>query len=120
MFYRVKIISGKVKKDRWDQLLEKTIHQHEEFDTEQFAFFDDGDDQVFMNGEKLVVVSDKVPYKGRDGDMLKQIYDKEFSPRIQHEETAKLIKKPPRKSLENRKSNASNYSSRNSMPTFDD
>lgn len=114
----MKIISNTPKKpDRWDQLLEKTIH-HKTDDgfakTEDFAFFDDCEDKVFMDGEKLVVVSDS---RKHSQDPLKQIFDKEFK----HEET-KLIQKPPRKSLENRRpsnQNSSNYSSRSSM-RFDD
>lgn len=124
----MKIISTNAKKDRWDQLLEKTMHhQHDGgFTTsEDFAFFDsteDGEDKVYMNGEKLVVVSDQRAHFRHDEDMLKQIFDKEFSPKVQHDEAVKTIQKPPRKSLENRRSsdkNSSTYSSRNSM-RFDD
>lgn len=119
---------NKVQPDRWDELLDKTIHhQNEDFRKEDdFAFFDDGEDQVFMDDEKLVVVSDKMHHFGRDDDLLKQIYDKEFIPQCPHKETAKLIQKPPRKSIENRRSMErereraeSNYSSRSSM-RFDD
>lgn len=125
-------MSGNEKKDRWDELLEKTItNQQDHFVRDEFAFFDsggDGEDRVFMDDEKLVVVSDKPHFVRRDDeDLLKQIFDKEFSPKIQQEETLKLIQKPPRKSLENRKSleslnskkTTSNCSSRYSM-RFDD
>lgn len=128
----MKIISTIAKKkDRWDQLLEKTIHhQHDLVDggfttSEDFAFFDstdDGEDKVYMNDEKLVVVSDQRSNLRHDDDMLKQIFDKEFSPKVQQDEAVKVIQKPPRKSLENRRSidkNSSTYSSRNSM-RFDD
>lgn len=128
----MKIISTIAKKkDRWDQLLEKTIHhQHDLVDggfttSEDFAFFDstdDGEDKVYMNDEKLVVVSDQRSHLRHDDDMLKQIFDKEFSPKVQQDEAVKVIQKPPRKSLENRRSidkNSSTYSSRNSM-RFDD
>lgn len=118
LFYRVKIINGKLTNDRWDELLNKTIHRHDEH-YDQFAFFDD---QVLMSEEKLVVVSDNSVR--REGDALKQIFEKEFSPRNQsNESSAKLIQKPPRKSLELKRLsmeiNGSNYSSRNSM-RFDD
>lgn len=123
----MKLISGNAKNDRWDQLLEKTIHHPSEdfHKDDEFAFFDSADegDRVFMNDEKLVVLSNR-----RDDDLLKQIFEKEFSPLLPHEEeTSRTIQKPPRKSLENRKSleslnskrNTSNYSSRSSM-RFDD
>lgn len=111
-----------MKKDRWDQLLEKTIHHQHEGD--DFAFFDSADegDKVFMDDEKLIVLSNN----RQDDDLLKQIFEKEFSPLMPHEEPSRIIQKPPRKSLENRKSleslnskRNSNYSSRTSM-RFDD
>lgn len=106
-------------------MLEKTIHhQHDHVDgfatSEDFAFFDstDGEDKVYMNDEKLVVVSDQRAHLRHDDDMLKQIFDKEFSPKVQQDDAVKQIQKPPRKSLGNRRSidkNSSTYSSRNSM-----
>lgn len=127
----MKIISGNIHKDRWDELLEKTTTKHQiNYVKDEFAFFDsgeDGDDRVYMDDEKLVIVSEKPHFIRRDDDLLKQIFDKEFSPKNQNDETLKLIQKPPRKSLENRKSleslnskkSTSNCSSRYSM-RFDD
>ena len=116
LFYRVKIISRKNKKDRWDQLLEQTIQQHNEDEgfskNDDFAFFDDGDDKVFMDDEKLVVIREKKD-SVCDDDALKQIFEKEFSP---HDGPSKIIQKPPRKSLEYRKSSErSSYSSHSSV-----
>jgi hypothetical protein len=115
-----------MKTDRWDELLTKTMHRNEDFrKDDEFAFFDD-DHEMFMDDEKLVVVSDKVHHVHRDEDLLKQIYDKEFIPKIPYEQSVKTIQKPPRKSIENRRSMErereraeSNYSSRSSM-RFDD
>lgn len=126
-------------KDRWDQILEKTVHHHHYHHTEdpfeksdEFAFFDSndvGDDRVFMDEEKLVVVSERNLYPKRDEDMLKQIFEKEFSPQTPEPEIRKTIQKPPRKSIENRRSydslnrkrhSGSYSSSHNSMIGFDD
>lgn len=122
----MKIIAAKDKKDRWDQLdLEKTVHkqhQHDGFsENGEFAFFDEGEDQVFMNDEKLVVVSDNRQHLSREDDMLKQIFEKEFVASNNYHVAPKPIQKPPRKSLEslNSKKTTSNCSSRNSM-RFDD
>lgn len=119
---KIKAVHGK--KDRWDELLDKAIyppkHHQDNFSSNDFAFFDsnEGDDRVFMDDEKLVVVRDKPQYMRRDDDLLKQVYEKEFSPKPQ------TMTKPPRKSLENRNSldsrkNSSRYSSHSSM-RFDD
>lgn len=125
----MKIISEKPKKDRWDQLLEKTIHHHDILAKhDDFTFFDSTEeDRVFMTDEKLVVVSDRPIYANQNEDLLKQIYEKEFSPPVQPE-TVKLIQKPPRKSLENRRSyeglnrkrNSGSYSSSRNSNAFDD
>lgn len=126
LFYRVKIIPEKAKKDRWEELLEKTAShaQNGNFTKDdEFAFFDsadDGNDRVFVNERELVVVSENRQYHD---DLLKKIYDKEFTPKP--DETVRMIQKPPRKSIEGRNSldrkrtTSSTYSSRNSMK-FDD
>lgn len=135
MRYRVKIISENPKKDRWDEILDKTIkhptHHHNDFSkTDSFAFFDSADDcedRVFMDEEKLVVIRDTPPQYVRKGDdLIKQVFDKEFSPNPPHVDIPMRIQKPPRKSLENRNSldsrkssRGSHYSSRSSM-RFDD
>lgn len=126
----MKIIPENPKIDRWDEVLNKTIkhpiHHHHGFsNTDNFEFFDtvdDGDDRVFMDDEKLVVVRDKPQYIQRDDDLLKQIFEKEFSPNPPLVEAPMRIQKPPRKSLENRNSldsrkssKGSHYSSRSSM-----
>lgn len=70
-----------------------------------------------MDEEKLVVVR---ATQGNDEDMLKQIFEKEFSPKCTHDEASKLIQKPPRKSLEYRKSlERSSYSSHNAMQFYE-
>lgn len=122
----MKLISGNAKEDPWDHRNDDSSHKDLHKD-DNFAFFDSADegDRVFMDDEKLVVVSDSRKYSRRehDDDMLKQIFEKEFSPMVQRHEEAppRVIQKPPRKSLEslNSKRNSSNYSSRNSM-RFDD
>lgn len=133
MRYRVKILPENPKKDRWGELLNKTVqhvkHNDDFSKTDSFAFFDsvdDSDDRVFMDDERLVVVSDKPQYIRKDDDLLKQIFEKEFSPNPPHVEAPMRIQKPPRKSLENRNSldskkssRGSHYSSRSSM-RFDD
>lgn len=123
----MKIIPEQKKKDRWDELLEKTIHHgHEDIRrNDEFAFFDDSDDQVFMDDEKLVVVADNRHYQNGNGDMLKQILDKEFHPKTEIEVTPRTIQKPPRKSLSNRNSlerkrTSNSYSSSHSSVRFDD
>lgn len=98
--------------------MEKTIqHQNEDegfSKKDDFAFFDEADDKVFMDEEELVVIRQPKADSQYEDDALKQIFDKEFIPR--HEETVKLIQKPPRKSLEYRKSlERSSYSSHNAM-----
>lgn len=119
----MKIICDKEKKDRWDELLDKTLqHRHDNFSVnEEFMFFDEGDDKVFMNDEKLVVVSENRQFVQPGEDMLKQIFEKEFSPRNSYDHPPKPITKPPRKSLEsvNRNKTTSNHSSQNPM-RFDD
>lgn len=121
----MKIIPEKVKKDRWEELLEKTANQahHGNFTKDdEFAFFDsaeNGNDRVFVNERELVVVSEN---RQNHDDLLKRIYEKEFTP--QPDESVRMIQKPPRKSLEgrnslDRKRTSSTYSSRNSMK-FDD
>lgn len=100
-------------------MLEQTIQHHNEDEgfskNDDLAFFDDGDDKVFMEGERLVVIREK-----KEDDTLKQIFEKEFSPKCTHDESSKTIQKPPRKSLEYRKSSErSSYSSHNSMPFYE-
>lgn len=124
----MKIISRKDKKDRWDELLEKTVHQQNDDEgfskNDDFAFFDDAEDKVFMDEEKLVVVREKRAKSSSshsgDDDTLKQIFEREFSPKYPSEESVKMIQKPPRKSIEYRKSLERNsYTSHNAMQ-FDD
>lgn len=99
--------------------MEKTIHQqHKHFSVDdEFEYFDEGGDQVFMDDEKLVVVSDNRHQLQRNDDTLKQIFETEFSPRNNYNEPPKPMQKPPRKSIDslNSKKTASNYSSRHSM-----
>lgn len=101
-------------KDKWDEILKKTISEHkvqqqEDFEnlhtqhshhehydkfSDKFEFFD----STPTSEDKNTVVLRKSP---NDEDFLKQIYEKEFG---QNGECKKLIEKPPRKSLELRKS----------------
>jgi hypothetical protein len=73
-----------------------------------------------MDDEKLVVVREPKTRANShcdDADMLKQIYDREFNSNNSSQEKVNLIKKPPRKSLEYRKSLERNsYSSHHAMP----
>jgi hypothetical protein len=93
--------------------LEKTIQHHHEDEgfskaDDDFAFFDDP--EVYMDEEKLVVVRKKP-----EDDSLRKIMEKEFSPKFPQDEPTKAIQKPPRKSLEYRKSmERSSYSSHSS------
>lgn len=118
LHYRVKILSPcKHTKDKWDEILDRTISEHklqqqEDFDSlhelqhshqEQYDKFSDKFDYFDTtpsSDDKTTVVMRKSPHK--DDDMLQQIYDKEFGPK--NEESRKLIQKPPRRSLELRKS----------------
>ncbi|CAO1417773.1 unnamed protein product [Diamesa hyperborea] len=119
LFYYIKIVPWN-QTDRWDELLGKAIAgQVTEASVEKsddFLDFDsteteEVDDQVFIDDDKIAVI---VNEKKHSVDLLKQIYDKEFL----HEEMP-LIKKPPRKSLENlhhKKAADGSYSSFNSLP----
>lgn len=109
----MKILSGKVKKDKWDQVIDATIkskhheqqfedfeviqhNHHEHYDrfSDKFEYFDST-----TNNEREIVM--RKP-RNRENDMLAQIYDREFGPKT--EESMRLIQKPPRKSIEMRKS----------------
>lgn len=71
---------------------------HEQYDkfSDKFDYFD----STPSSDDKTTVVLRKSPRP--EDDSLKQIYDKEFGQN--YEESRKLIQKPPRKSLEMRRS----------------
>lgn len=114
----MKILSPcKNSKDKWDEILDKTISEHkmqqqEDFDSihelqhshrEQYDEFSDKFDYFDTSpstDDKNTVVMRKSPHK--DDDLLQHIYDKEFGQN--NDDSRKLIQKPPRKSLELRKS----------------
>lgn len=107
----MKILPLNGKKDKWDEILEKTINDHkcqqqEDFEnlhghhehidkfSDKFEFFD----STPSPEEKSTVVLRRSPHD----DSLKQIYEKEFG--HTNDESKKFIQKPPRRSLEMRKS----------------
>lgn len=93
------------------QLTEASVEKSDDFLDFDSTENEENDDQVFVNDDKIaVIVNDKNP----PVDLLKQIFDKEFI-----HENMPLIKKPPRKSLENlnhKKAADGSYSSFNSLP----
>lgn len=97
--------------DRWDTLLNSMAIKDNALDD-----FEDFEDEVYMEGDKLaVVLSDSKVKTNEEDDLLKQIFQKEFS------QTANkgTIKKPPRKSLENlnaRSISSDPHSSLKSLP----
>lgn len=94
------------------QVTEASVEKSDDFLDFDSTETEENDDQVLVNDDKIaVIVNDD---KKHSVDLLKQIYDKEFI----HEEMP-LIKKPPRKSLENlnhKKAADDSYSSFNSLP----
>lgn len=96
LFYKVRIISCKLKKDRWDQLVERARNRMRgNADDSNFAFFDATDNPFLDDIKDVPQSSDK---RDRDDDLLKQIFQREFGER--DDESTKLLQKPPRKSLE--------------------
>jgi hypothetical protein len=106
LFYRVKITSCKLRKDRWDHLLERAKNKMRgSSDDSSFAFFDEStDDNVFTDNDSGSFSIDR--RQGRDSDLLKQIFNREFPIEDGPDESTRLIQKPPRKSLEKRNSTA--------------
>ena len=93
------------------QVTEASVEKSEDFLDFDSTETEEVDDQVFIDDDKIAVI---VNDKKHSVDLLKQIYDKEF-----HHEDMLLIKKPPRKSLENlnhKKVADGSYSSFNSLP----
>lgn len=110
--YHVKIIDLEQKlQDRWDTLLNAMAIKDNALDD-----FEDFDDEVYMEGDKLaVVLTDSKVKTSQEDDLLKQIFQKEFNQSAK----GQPIKKPPRKSLENlnRRSRSSDpHSSLKSLP----
>lgn len=101
-------------KDRWDHLLEKAIHhQYKSFAKDEDFAFNSAEDVPFITADEdnLVVIRQKPQNYRRDDDLLKQIYDREFSPSPKSFDVPRTIQKPPRKSLENVNSSSRKTSS---------
>lgn len=120
LFYYIKIIPSN-KADRWDELSSKAIAGQiteacAENSSDDFSDFNNTetkiiDDRVLIEDEKI---ADNFKDKKHSVDLLKQIFDKEF-----HHQDIPLIKKPPRKSLENlnhKTDTIGSYSSFKSLP----
>lgn len=97
LFYKVRITSCKLKKDRWDELLERAKNRIQGSPSDSnFAYFDavDGVDP-FSDDFKDICSGAR-----RDDDLLRQIFQREFPDTA--DESTRLLQKPPRKSLENK------------------
>lgn len=105
--YNLRIVTCKVKKDRWNELLgmAKVNIRGDAKDT-NFAFFDSlEDDEIYdRSSDEFQSVSIDVLRERRDSDMLKQIYSREFREPTSEDPLLSQAPhhKPPRKSLENR------------------
>lgn len=102
LFYKVRILTCKLKKDRWDQLVERARSRISGNPNDaNFAFFDVNDnDSPFGDDFKSLPAS--YNNRDRDDDLLRQIFQREFPDTS--DESTRLLQKPPRKSLENRNS----------------
>lgn len=110
LFYRVRINTCKVKKDRWDQLLDKAkIAIRGDSEDSKFSLFDslEENEPYIHNDEDFNATFEPEAatfHATRDNDLLKQILQREFPadpatiPLIPHAP----YNKPPRKSLENK------------------
>jgi len=109
LFYKVRIISCKLLKDRWDQLVEIARNRISGNPNDSnFAFFDANDaNNLFDDDFKSLPAS--YLNRDRDDDLLRQIFQREFPDTA--DESTRLLQKPPRKSLENRNSQNLNKSS---------
>lgn len=100
LFYRVRITTCKIKKDRWDTLLDKArMKLRGDSEDSKFSFFDslEENEAYIHNDDDLNATLERKPT--RDNDLLKQILQREFPDPAQ----APLLppqQKPPRKSLE--------------------
>ena len=108
----MKIIDCEQKhQDGWDTLLTSMAIKDNAMED-----FEDFEDEVFMEGDKLaVVLADSKVKTNQEDDLLKQIFQKEFNQSAK----GQPIKKPPRKSLENlnrRSRSGDPHSSLKSLP----
>jgi hypothetical protein len=105
LYYKVRIISCKLRKDRWDQLVERArCRMSGNSNDANFAFFDENDsDNAFADD----FINMSASYNYRDDDLLRQIFQREFPDTT--DESTRLLQKPPRKSLENRNSQNMSY-----------
>lgn len=108
LFYRVRITTCKVKKDRWDQLLGKAkLKLRGDAEDAKFSFFDslEENEPYIHNDEDFDATFEAPSQQKRDDNLLKQILNREFP---SHDESGVEIpllphapyQKPPRKSLE--------------------
>lgn len=106
LFYRVRINTCKVKKDRWDQLIDKAkINIRGDSEDSKFTFDSLEENEPYIHNDDDFNASFEPHEANRDNDLLKQILQREFPavdpaaiPLIPHAP----YYKPPRKSLESK------------------
>lgn len=102
--YKLRIVTCKVKRDRWDELI-GIAKVNIRGDCKDLAYFDSlDDDEIYdRTTDELQCVSIDMRQR-RDSDILKQIYSREFrEPTVEDPLLSQAPHhKPPRKSLENR------------------
>lgn len=102
LFYRVRISTCKLKKDRWDQLVGKAKNKlRGDSQDSKFSLFDSlEENEPYIHNDDDFNATFEPTQQTRDNDLLKQILNREFPsaevPLLPHAP----YQKPPRKSLE--------------------
>lgn len=112
--YRIRINTCKVKKDRWNDLLDKAkINIRGDNKDYNFSYFDESDDDDIYKrtDEEFQSVAANWNQERRDSDLLKQIYNREFrEPTNQDPLLSKAPQsKPPRKLSDERRDSSSSH-----------